>query len=272
VPIAGVIGPVPAPGDEAQVDPRADVHPDADLAPGCVVGPFAVVGADVRLGARCRVHEHAVVQGPTWMGDDNEIFPFACVGGAPQDRRHRSERTRLAVGHGNVFREYVTVSRGTAHGGSVTTLGDHNMLMACCHVAHDCTLGSNITMANHATLAGHVFVEDHVVFGGMVAVGAFLRIGESAMLAAGAMVERDVPPFCIVAGDRARLRGVNRVGLDRRGIGQEAREQIKAIFKGLRRGEPVKEIAQRLRAAGDPSAEASRMLAFLMETGRGVAR
>ncbi len=270
--IRGIPRPVAA--NETHVDPRADVHPGAHLGAGCTVGSFAVIGDGVSLGPGCVVHSHGVIDGPTEMGAKNEIFPFACIGGAPQDRRHRGEVTRLEVGDSNVFREHVTVSRGTIHGGGVTRLGDSNLLMAYCHVAHDCILGSNIVMANHGTLAGHVTVEDHVVFGGMVAVGTFLRVGESAMLAAGAMIEREVPPFCIVAGDRARMRGVNRVGLERRGFSREARDQIKMIFKALRSpGTPVEQVVRNFRdRCENLTEEATRMLDFLERVERGLAR
>jgi len=255
------------------VDPRADVHPEAAIGPGCRIGPFAVVGADVVLGEGCVLHGHAVVLGPTRMGPGNEVHPFACIGGSPQDLRHRGEPTRLLVGRDNVFREHVTVSRGTAHGGGETRVGDANLLMAYCHVAHDCRIGSHVVMANCATLAGHVTVEDHVVFGGLVAVGAFLRIGESAMLAAGSMIEREVPPFCTVAGDRARLRAVNRVGLERRCIGQPARAQIKEIFRALKaRSDSVERIVARFRDDPSLSDEAARMLTFLEGVERGLTR
>ena len=255
------------------IDPGADVHPGAVLGRDCKVGPFAAIGEGVRLGDRCIVHTHAVLEGPTVMGNDNEVFPFSCIGGAPQDLRHNGENTRLQIGDGNIFREHVTVSRGTVHGGGVTEIGNSNMVMAYCHVAHDCILGDNIVMANHATLAGHVEVEDHVVFGGMVAVGTFLRIGESAMLAAGAMVERDIPSFCIVAGDRARLRAVNRVGLERRGFSKESRRQIKRIFIALKQTSlSVEAIVSEFRDNPSLTAEAGRMLVFLEKAERGVIR
>jgi UDP-N-acetylglucosamine acyltransferase len=257
----------------AVVDPRADVHPDAVVGQGCEIGPFTVVGPGVVLGERCVLHGHSVVLGPTTMGAGNEVHPFACIGGPPQDLRHRGEPTRLEIGRGNVFREHVTVSRGTARGGGVTTIGEANLLMAYSHVAHDCSVGSHVVMANCATLAGHAIVEDHAVFGGLVAVGTFLRIGESAMLAAGSMVEREVPPFCIVAGDRAKLRAVNRVGLDRRGVGPEARIQIKQIFRALKaRRESLAEIVSRFRAIPALSEEASRMLTFIEGVERGLTR
>ncbi|MCP4679293.1 MAG: acyl-ACP--UDP-N-acetylglucosamine O-acyltransferase [Deltaproteobacteria bacterium] len=257
----------------AHIDPSAAIHPTAIIGPECVIGPFAVVGPDVSLGPRCTVHAHAVLQGPTVLEEENVVHPFACIGGPPQDLRYRGEETSLHIGSGNEFREHVTVNRGTEHGGGATIIGDHNLLMAYCHVAHDCKIGNHVVMANHATLAGHAVVEDHVVFGGMVAVGTFLRIGESAMLAAGSMVEREVPPFCIVAGDRARLRALNRVGLDRRDIDSEARIQIRAIFRALKeRGRPVESIIRTFERSQNLSMEATRMLRFLKEVRRGLTR
>ncbi len=259
--------------DDARIDPRAVVYPNAQIGAGCVVGPFAVIGPDVTLGPQCIVHAHAVVQGPSIFGAENVIHSFACIGGPPQDLRYRGETTSLVVGSYNEFREHVTVNRGTVHGGGVTTIGDNNLLMAYSHVAHDCTLGNRVVMANHATLAGHVVVDDYVVFGGMVAVGAFLRIGESAMLAAGAMVEREAPPFCTVAGDRARLCSVNRVGLDRRGIRGEARTQIREICRALRdRGYPLSKIISDFECREELTSEAHRMLDFLQKVTRGIAR
>ena len=256
-----------------RIDPTAVIDPGARLGPGCSVGPYAVVGRDVAMGAGNVLHAHAVVLGPAALGDRNEVHPFAVLGGPPQDLRHRGEPTRLEVGSGNVFREHVTVSRGTAHGGGSTALGDDNLLMAGCHVAHDCRIGSHVVMANLATLAGHATVGDHAVFGGFVGVGSFVRIGESAMLAAGAMIERDVPPFCIAAGDRARLSGVNRVGLDRRKISPEAKAQIKRIVRLLRRkGTPLEAILAALGATPDLEPEARRMIEFLRTATRGVLR
>jgi len=259
--------------DARRIDPRASVDPSARIGPGCQVGPFAVIGADVILGPDCVVHPHAVIEGPAELGPENEIHSFACVGGPPQDLRHQGEPTSLAAGRGNIVREHVTINRGTLHGGGVTSIGDHNLFMAYSHVAHDCRVGNRVVMANHATLAGHVVVEDYAVFGGMVAVGTFLRIGESAMLAAGSMIEREVPPFCIVSGDRARLRAVNRVGLDRRGIHGEVRKQLKTILKALKdKGRPIADVIEEFAARDDLETEARRMLRFLEEARRGLTR
>jgi len=259
--------------DGVSVDARADVHPTARLGADCTIGPFAVVGANVELGAGCVLHSHAVVQGPSRFGPQNEIHPFACIGGSPQDRRYKGEPTLLDVGARNIFREHVTVSRGTIHGGGVTKIGDNNLIMAYSHVAHDCILGDNIVMANHATLAGHTEVQNFAVFGGMVAVGTFLRIGESAMLAAGSMVEREIPPFCTVAGDRARLRVVNRVGLERREFSPLAMSQIKEIFKDLKSKKlSIDEIVTLRSSVSALTEEAARMIAFLRTVKRGLVR
>lgn len=255
------------------LDPRAAIDPGAVLGPGCSVGPFAVIGPDVAIGADSWVGAHAVVLGPTVMGEGNAVHPFAVLGGPPQDLRHRGEPTRLEVGSRNTFREHVTVSRGTVHGGGATIVGDDNLIMAGCHLAHDTRLGSRVVMANGAVLAGHATVGDHAVFGGMVGVGPFVRVGESAMLAAGAMIERDVPPFCIAAGDRATLRAVNRVGLARRGFPEASRAQIKRIFRLLKaRGTPLDAIVGELERETDLSPEARRMLEFLRGARRGVLR
>ncbi|MCP4600584.1 MAG: acyl-ACP--UDP-N-acetylglucosamine O-acyltransferase [Proteobacteria bacterium] len=257
----------------AQIDRRAVIYSSAEIGHGCIIGPFAVIGPDVRLGPRCAVHAHAVVQGPAVLGAENVVHSFACIGGPPQDLRHRGEGTSLIIGSNNDFREHVTVNRGTTHGGGVTSIGDNNLVMAYCHVAHDCSIGNRVVMANHATLAGHAIVEDYVVFGGMVAVGTFLRIGESAMLAAGSMVEREVPPFCIVAGDRARLRALNRVGLGRRDIGGEARKQIRAIFRALKeRGRPLATIVSEFNNLDGLTPEAMRMIRFVEKARRGLTR
>ncbi len=258
---------------DTQIDRRAVIHSSAEIGPGCTIGPFAIIGPDVRLGPRCEVHAHSVIQGPAVFGAENVVHSFACIGGPPQDLRHRGEVTSLIVGSGNEFREHVTVNRGTARGGGVTSIGDDNFLMAYCHVAHDCSVGNRVVMANQATLAGHVTVEDHVVFGGMVAVGTFLCIGETAMLAAGSMVEREVPPFCIVEGDRARLRAINRVGLDRRDIAGKARKQIKAIFRALKeQGRPTTNILSEFESLDDLTPEATRMLYFIKKAQHGLTR
>lgn len=258
--------------NETSIDKRAVVDATAVIGPGCRIGPLAVIGENVEIGANTIVESHGVIQGPTRMGMSNHIHPFACIGGPPQDKRYCGELTELVIGHDNVFRESVTINRGTVHGGGKTVIGDRNLFMAYSHIAHDCIVGSHAVLANHATVAGHTIIEDYVVFGGMAAVGTFLRIGESAMLAAGAMAEREVPPFCIVSGERARLRAINRVGMDRRCFSRETKLEIKAIFKALKGSStPVAEIVDTL-AKSVVSAPALRMLSFLDSISRGLIR
>lgn len=256
---------------EIHVDPLASVHVEAHLGPGCSIGPFAVVEQHVELGPGCVLEAHAVVRSHTQMGARNTVHSFACIGGPPQDLRHRGEPTVLVIGDGNDFREHVTVNRGTVHGGEQTVIGSHNLFMAYVHVAHDCRIGNKVVMANGTTLAGHVEVGDHAVFGGFAAVGSFVRVGESTMVAAGSFLERDAPPFCIVEGNRARLRGVNRVGLERRNLDSPPRAEIKLIVRALLDREPIESICQSWRHASITD-EARRMLDFLGNSRRGIAR
>lgn len=253
-----------------RIHPTAIVAPEVELGADVELGPYAVVGPGVRLGDGSRVMAHAVLEGPSTFGARTTIHPFAALGGAPQDVKHRGEPTRLVIGDDNTFREYVSVHRGTAAGGGETRIGDGCLLMAYVHVAHDCTLGSGVIMANAATLAGHVAVGRHVVFGGLAAVAQFVRVGEGAMIAAGAMVENDVPPYVVAAGDRARVRGLNRVGLKRRGIEAPALAALKAAHRHLfRSGLPLAQALRSLDAALLEHAEVAKLVAFLSHAQHG---
>lgn len=226
------------------IHPTAVVHRSAELDRDVDVGPYAVVGAGVRLGAGTRLHAHAIVEGPTRLGADNVVFSFAVIGGVAQDKRAPGEPGTLVVGDRNVFREHVTVHRGTQR--RPTTVGHDNLLMVGAHVAHDVTLGSFVTLANAVLLAGHVTVGDYVTFGGAAAVAQHLTIGESAFVAGGAQVERDVPPFVVAQGDRARVRALNKVGLRRRGFDDEAIARLDRALRGLLFGAGT--MAERVRA------------------------
>jgi UDP-N-acetylglucosamine acyltransferase len=194
------------------VDARAELGDDV------VIGPFCQVGAGVVLGPGTKLLGSVTVLGPTILGARNVVHPYAVIGGAPQDKSYAGEPTRLVIGDDNVFREHVTVNRGTTKDAGETRVGSGSLIMAGAHVAHDCVLGDGLILGNGTLLAGHVKVLDYVVTGGGVAVQPFVRLGAIAFLAGGAMVERDVPPFVIAAGDRARVRGLNKVGLARRGV------------------------------------------------------
>lgn len=230
------------------IHPTAWVDSSAELEDDVVVGAFAVIGARVVVGRGSVLGAHVVVEGPARIGDDTQIFPFATVGLPAQQRSATagSEDSLLVVGRHNVIREHVSIHRGT--GGHETAIGDHNLFMAGCHVGHDATIGSYCTLANGVQIAGHAVVEDYVNFGGLSAVAQHVRVGESAFVAGGAMCERDVPPFVIVQGDRARVRALNRVGLERRGFTKAQIHTLKKAFRAIwvQRSLPPTVAAERL--------------------------
>ena len=215
------------------VHPSAIVDAGAKLADNVAVGPLAVIGADVEIGPGCVVDPHALVRGPTRIGKNNHIGAFASIGGNPQDKKYHGERSRLEIGDGNTFHEFVTINRGTAEGGGATRIGNDNWIMAYVHVAHDCIVGSHTVLANNATLAGHVEVGDHVVLGGFAGVHQFCKIGAHAFAAMFSAINRDVPPFIYVAGQFAVPRGVNAEGLKRRGFDTQRIAAIKRAYRTL---------------------------------------
>lgn len=247
-----------------RLHPTAVIDPDARLHDDVEVGPFCVVGAGVELGPGTRLLAHAVVLGPTRMGAGNVVHPFAALGGAPQDRSYRGEPTALHIGDGNEFREHVTVHRGTTKDRGLTRIGHQGLFMAGCHVAHDAQVGDHVTLANATLLGGHVVVGDHVATGGHSAIQPFVRLGESCFLAGGAMVERDVPPFVIAAGDRARIRALNRVGLARRGVPPTSMEALDGAFR-LLFGRSLTRAEALARLAGTSDPWVRRLVDFLRE-------
>lgn len=257
----------------ASVHPTAVVDPQARLADDAEVGPFALVGPDVELGPGAVVGAHAVVVGRSTIGARTRIFPFAAVGGDPQDKSFAGEPTRLEIGADNVIREHVTIHLGTPKGGGCTRIGDDNLIMNGAHVAHDCQIGSHTILASFTGLAGHVVIEDYAVLGAYTGVHQFSRVGESVMSAANAKLSQDAPPFSMVAGDRARLVGVNTVGLKRRDFSPETRECIKRafhlIFFSKLRLEPA---LARVREELGRSPEVARLVAFLEKSERGFCR
>ncbi len=201
----------------SEIHPTAVVDPGASLGDDCQIGPFCVVGPDVVLADSVQLHSHVVVAGHTRIGARCRIFPFATVGSAPQDMKYQGEASTLEIGCDNVVREYVTMNPGTKGGGMLTRIGDGCLFMVGAHVAHDCSVGNRVILANNATLAGHVVVEDGAIIGGLSAVHQFVRIGRQAMIGGMSGVEHDVIPYGIVMGDRARLEGLNIIGLKRCG-------------------------------------------------------
>ncbi len=217
----------------AQIHPTAIVAPGASLAGDVVIGPYCVVGESVVLGAGVRLVAHVVIDGRTTVGEGTRIFPFASIGLEPQDLKYRGEKSSLVIGRNNTIREHVTMNPGTSGGGMVTRVGDNGLFMVGVHIAHDCQIGDHVVMANNATLAGHVVVEDHAVLGGLSAVHKFVRIGRYAMIGGMSGVERDVIPYGQVIGDRARLNGLNIVGMQRGGFSREAIQGLRGFYQHL---------------------------------------
>lgn len=217
------------------VHPTAVVDPGAELGQDVEIGPYCVIGGHVRLGDRTRVHAHAVIDGDTWLGTDCEVFPFAVVGTMPQDKKLKGGEPpgQLRIGHHNRIREHATIHGGTVHGSGVTTIGDHNMLLVGCHIGHDATVGSHVVFTNGAMAAGHTEIGDRAILGAMVGVHQFARVGRLAMIGAGAMLSHDAPPYALVQGDRARLIGVNLVGMQRNGMGTDAAGLVKRVYRLL---------------------------------------
>ena len=219
--------------DRVQIDPTAIVHSGATIGDGTVVGPHAVIGEHVRIGRNCRIGASSVIDGWVEIGDENEIFPFASVGLIPQDLKFRGEQTRLVIGHRNVFREFVTIHRGTRGGGGVTSIGDQNYFMAYVHVAHDCHVGSHAIFGNLATLGGHVTVEDHATISACSAVHQFCRLARHAFIGGASVVTKDALPYAKTVGNRARIFGLNTIGLARHGFPPDTIARLKRAFRYL---------------------------------------
>ena len=255
------------------IDTRAVVSPRAQLAPDVTVGPFSVIGPDVIIGTGTVVGPHVVINGPTRIGARNRVFQFASIGAAPQDMKYRGEPTRLEIGDGNVFREFTTVNRGTAHAEGVTRIGNDNLFMAYAHVAHDCTVGNNTVFANCAALGGHVEIGDWAILGGLTAVHQFSKVGAHAFLAGGAIVTRDVPPYVMVAGNPAAPHAINAEGLKRRGFGpgqiRNIREAYRVVYRsGLR----LIDALERLESGAGGEPEVKLFIEFIRHSGRSVVR
>uniref|UniRef100_A0A831U0R1 Acyl-[acyl-carrier-protein]--UDP-N-acetylglucosamine O-acyltransferase n=1 Tax=Geobacter metallireducens TaxID=28232 RepID=A0A831U0R1_GEOME len=255
------------------IHPTAIVHPGAQVAEGVEIGPYAIIGEHVTVGRGTRIGAHSVIDGWTSIGEECRIFHMASVGGVPQDLKYKGEETWLRIGNRNIIREFTTLQPGTVTGIGETVIGDHNLFMAYCHVAHDCVVGNRVIMANGSTLAGHVVVEDFAILGGLSAVHQFVRIGESAMLSGGAMVVQDVLPYTIASGNRATSAGLNTVGLRRRGFSPEVISGIKKAYRLIfRSGLRLEEALARIRAEVAMSAEIAHLVEFAEKSERGICR
>jgi UDP-N-acetylglucosamine acyltransferase len=252
------------------IDSTAIVHPGAELGAGSSVGPHAVVGEHVRIGRDCRIGASSVVDGWTDIGDGNEIFPFASIGLIPQDLKFRGEHTRLVIGARNVFREFVTIHRGTAGGGGLTEIGDHNVFMAYAHVAHDCHIGDHTIFGNAATLGGHVTVEDFATISAFSGVHQFCRVGQHAFIGGYSVVTKDALPYAKTVGNRARIYGLNTIGLVRRKFSPDAIAKLRRAFRYLLHSNTSRALVQIEREPSLHCGEVQYLVDFIRTSSRGV--
>ncbi len=253
------------------IHPTAIVDDQAKLAENVSLGPYAVIGPNVTLASGVSVGAHAVVTGPTTVGKDCTIFAHAAIGGDAQDMKFKGEEAFLTIGERNTFREFATVNRGTM--GGTTTIGDDNLFMAYTHVAHDAIIGNRCVFANSANIAGHVLIEDNVVLGGLVGVHQHCRIGRCAMVGGGGMAAQDVPPFTIAQGDRARLFGLNIVGLRRNGFSLDVVNALKGAYRELfHQGLPLRIALEQVREVYAEVPEVAELVTFIEASTRGICR
>ena len=254
----------------ADIHPSAIVHPGATIGAGTVVGPYVTIGERVTIGRDCRIGASCVIDGVTTIGDGNEIFPMASIGLVPQDLKFGGEPTRVVIGDKNVIREFATIHRGTAGGGGVTTIGSRNLLMAYTHVAHDCHIGNDTIFGNAATLAGHVLVEDFANVGAFSGVHQFCRVGKYAFIGGYSVVTKDALPFAKTVGNRARIYGINTIGLIRRGFSQDTITKLRRAYRVLLHANTSRAVAQIERDPSLQSPEVAYVVNFIRTSKRGV--
>ena len=261
-------------GIGTNIHPGALVSQEAKLGTGVQIGAYAVVGADVELGDGCELHQHAVVRGPSKFGTNNVFHPFCVIGGDPQDYTFRGERVELQVGSGNIFREHVTVSRGTTKGGGITRIGNDNFFLSYSHVGHDCQIGNTTLFVNGATLAGHVTVQDFVTLGAFSPVHQFCRLGRYAYIGAATVITQDVPPFSLIVTQReTRWFGTNNIGLERKGFSTDRIKVLQKAFRVLMRSKKnTTQALEVLRKSMVESADVKELVEFVEKAERGIVK
>ncbi len=253
------------------IDKTAIIDPSAKIADNVHVGAYSIIGAEVEIGEGTWIGPHVVIKGPTKIGRNNKILQFASVGEDPQDLKYKDERTWLEMGDNNIIREFCTINRGTAQDKGVTRIGNNNLFMSYVHIAHDCVVGNHTVFANNASLAGHVVVEDHVILGGFSGVFQFCRVGAHSFIATNSVVIKDVPPYVKVSGHYAKPFGLNTVGLQRRGFGEEIVKQLRQAYKIIyRNGLTIADAINELRKLEVP--ELSPLIEFIETSSAGIVR
>ena len=255
------------------IHPTAIVDSRAELDSTVEVGAYSVIRENVRIGAGTIIGPHAVIDPYVTIGEKCQIFQFASIGGLPQALKFAGEETHVKIGAGSVIREFVTINRGTGFGGGMTEVGEKNFIMAYSHIAHDCKTGKEVILANAATLAGHITIGDYVSIGGLVAIHQFVKIGDYAYIGGTSAVVKDIPPYVMVAGNRATLHGLNKVGLERRGFSQETVSALKKAYRIVFRiGITLHEAIERVKAELPQIPEVVCFINFLQNSSRGITR
>lgn len=255
------------------IHPTAVISENATLGNNVQVGPFCVVDDDVVLGDNCRLTSHVVIRGPSRIGKNNTFYQFSSIGEDCQDKKYAGERTELEIGDDNVFREGVTVHRGTVQDHSLTKIGSRNLFMVNAHVAHDCVLGNDIILANNVAVAGHAHIDDFAILGGAVGLHQFCKVGAHAFLGAGGIILRDVPPFVMVSGHKHIPQGINSEGLKRRGFEKDTIMAIKRAYRTVyREGNTIDEAIEKLREPAQKYDDVALLVSFLEKAERGIIR
>ncbi|MBI9084048.1 MAG: acyl-ACP--UDP-N-acetylglucosamine O-acyltransferase [Desulfobacterales bacterium] len=249
------------------------IDPGAEIGEGVEIGPYSVIHADVYIGAGTRIGSHVVIEPYVTIGPNCQIFQFAAIGATPQSVKFEGEKTFVKIGRGTTVREFVTIHRGTGFGTGITEIGEDCFLMAYTHVAHDCSVGRRVILSNNTTLAGHIEIGDYATVGGLVAIHQFVRIGPYAFVGGKSAVVKDIPPYVIAAGDRARLHGLNSVGLKRHGFSQQNLTQLKKAYRIIFRiGMTRNEAIERVLAEVEHTPEVMAFIEFIKASLRGVTR
>ena len=257
---------------KTKIHPTAIVASNAKLSEGVEIGPYCIVGDNVKIGKNTKLASHVVIE-ETEIGQNCNVYPFASIGLPPQDIRYKGEKTKVRIGDDNIIREYITIHRASVSGDGVTRIGNNNFLMAYVHIAHDCSVGNNIIMANTTTLAGHVVVEDFVFIGGHVAVHQFARIGAHSMIGGFSAIPQDIPPYTTAAGERAKLYGLNTIGLKRRNFDDATISDLKKAYKILFRSKlTLKEAIDKVKHDLGHSGEVKNFIEFIEKNKRGICR
>jgi len=255
------------------ISEHAIIDGSASIAKGVSVGAFSIIGADVEIGEGTWIGPHVVINGPTKIGKNNKIFQFASLGEEPQDISYKGEPTRLEIGDNNIIRESCTMSRGTVHGGGVTRLGSNNFIMAYSHIAHDCQVGNHVIFANGASLGGHAVIQDYVTLGGFALIHQFVKVGAYSFCGMGSGVNKDVPPYIIVTGNPADARGLNSVGLKRRGIEVSAIKELKNAYREVyTSGMKLTEAVERIQKQQGNCVEVGNFVEFIQNAERSIVR